>query len=194
VKTIYNIIMVAFVAGIIYLCYSAIMRPIDFNRAKDKRDAVVEQRLDYIRKAEEQYSLSHGGAYCNSWTELIQFVKTAKIAVAKPSKFLTGKMDTTYVSFVDSVYPKGFVVDSLKYVPFSKGLTFELYTRLAEVKRGVNINLLQVQTPYSVYLNGLDTRYIRDIEMIQTRRERYAGLRIGDIERPNGNEGNWVYN
>jgi hypothetical protein len=191
VRIFFKIIIVALFAGIVYLCYSAIMRPVQFNRAKEARDIVVEKQLGYIRTAQIQYSRAHKGAYCNSWTELIKFVKTAKIAVPQMTK---GKPDTTWVSLIDSMYPKGFKADSLKYVPFSKNITFELNTRTIDLPSGKKMYLLQVQTPYRIYLQGMDNRPINDIEMIQTRRGRYAGLRIGDLEHPNNNAGNWEYN
>jgi hypothetical protein len=173
---------------IILLCANAIMAPINFNHAKKLRDKVVEQRLYYIRDAQEAYSKQHNGAYCGTWSELIHFVKTAKL----PKVSLTSEgWDTLLVNVRDSILPKGYNPDSLKYVPYGSGITFELAAKVDSFKTGVKVYLFQAQTPYNVYLYGLDSDELAGLNIIQKKLGKYCGLRIGSIEQPNNNSGNW---
>jgi len=187
-KSFFNVILVIIVAGLIYLIISAIMDPINFNRAKNVRDFKVEQSLINIKKAQIEYSKQHGGEYCSNWSELANFLKRGKLPAIRCKD---DKCDTTWVSILDSIFPKGFNADSMKYVPFGRGIIFELSTRTDTTQRGYKNYLFQAQTPYQVYLRGLDNHELTELINIQTKLKKYSGLKIGDIEQPNNNAGNW---
>ena len=48
-----------------------------------------------------------------------------------------------------------------------------------------------LQTPYETYLGGLNTQELANLKDLQTKLGKYCGLRVGDIEQPNNNAGNW---
>lgn len=50
-KTVFNIVLVLCAAALIYICYSSIMGPINFEKAKKEREQAVIARLIDIRKA-----------------------------------------------------------------------------------------------------------------------------------------------
>jgi hypothetical protein len=58
-------------------------------------------------------------------------------------------------------------------------------------KSGAPIYLLEVKTPYEVYLDGLDKQEIINLIDVQTKLNRYPGLMLGSLEIPNNNAGNW---
>ena len=101
------------------------------------------------------------------------------------------KRDTMWVSVLDTIFPKGFNADSLKYVPFGNGATFEMVTRCDTTKSGAPLNLFQAQTPYETYMSDLDKQLLINLKDVQTKLGKYCGLRVGDIEQPNNNAGNW---
>lgn len=101
------------------------------------------------------------------------------------------KRDTMWVAVIDTVFPKGFIADSLRYVPFGNGKQFEIATKNDTTKSGAPIYLLEVKTPYTVYLSGLDKQEIVNIIDLQTKLGKYPGLMMGSIEVPNNNAGNW---
>ena len=96
-----------------------------------------------------------------------------------------------WVLVKDTVFPKGFCADSLRYVPFGNGAQFEMATRNDTAKSGAPFCLLEVKTPYEVYLNGLNVQEIANLKDLQTKLGRYCGLKIGDLETANNNAGNW---
>ena len=101
------------------------------------------------------------------------------------------KRDTMWVSVLDTIFPKGFNADSLRYVPFGNGKEFEMASRQDTTKSGAPLNLFQAQTPYEAYIGDLDKQQIINLKDVQKKLGKYCGLRVGDIEQPNNNAGNW---
>ena len=56
-KTVFNVILGLCALVLIYICYTSIMGPINFEKAKKHRDAAVIARLIDIRKAQLEYVL-----------------------------------------------------------------------------------------------------------------------------------------
>ncbi len=101
------------------------------------------------------------------------------------------KRDTLWVAVLDTIFPKGFNADSLRYVPFGAGAQFEMAIKNDTAKSGAPIFLFQANTPYEVYLQGLSKQEINNIKDIQEKLFRYPGLMVGSIETPNNGAGNW---
>ena len=101
------------------------------------------------------------------------------------------KRDTIWVAVTDTIYDKSFNADSLRYVPFGNGAQFEMYTKNDTTKSGAPIFLFQANTPYDVYLNGLDKQEIANLKDLQVKLGKYAGLMVGSIDTPNNGAGNW---
>ena len=79
----------------------------------------------------------------------------------------------------------------MRYVPFGNGVQFEMAIKNDTAKSGAPFCLLEVKTPYEVYLNGLDAQEIANIKDVQTKLGKYCGLMIGSLETANNNAGNW---
>lgn len=101
------------------------------------------------------------------------------------------KRDTMWVAVLDTIFPKGFNADSMRYVPFGNGAQFVMNTQSDTTASGAPLHLLEVKTPYTVYLDGLDKQEILNLIDIQTKLKKFPGLMIGSLETPNNNAGNW---
>lgn len=100
--------------------------------------------------------------------------------------------DTMWVSAIDTLYPKGFNADSLRFVPFGNGAQFELRTGCdSSSKSGNKLYLFEAKTPYRAYLEGLNKDELNNLIDLQEELGRYAGLKVGDAEVGNNNAGNW---
>lgn len=99
--------------------------------------------------------------------------------------------DTMWVNAKDTLFHEGYCADSLRYIPFGNGASFEMETRMSSTKSGTPFCLLEVRAPYHVYLNGLDRQEIANLTDRQTKLGKYCGLKIGDLETANNNAGNW---
>ena len=117
--------------------------------------------------------------------------KTGKYDEVKKWGLENFKRETMWVAVKDTVFPKGFNADSLRYVPFGNGAQFEMATRNDTAKSGAPFCLLEVKTPYEVYLNGMNAQEIANLKDLQTKLGRYCGLKIGDLGTANNNAGNW---
>lgn len=117
--------------------------------------------------------------------------KTGKWDEVRKNGLENFKRDTMWVAVLDTIFPKGFKADSLRYVPFGDGAQFEMATRSDTTKSGAPIYLLEAKTPYTVYLEGLDKQEVINIIDIQQKLGKYPGLMMGSIETPNNNAGNW---
>ena len=117
--------------------------------------------------------------------------KTGNYAEVKKWGLENFKRDTMWVAVLDTIFPKGFNADSMRYVPFGNGAQFEMAIKNDTAKSGAPFCLLEVKTPYDVYLNGLDKQEIANLKDLQTKLGKYSGLMIGSLETANNNAGNW---
>ena len=117
--------------------------------------------------------------------------KTGNWKEVEKEGLMNFKRDTLWVAVTDTIYAPGFNADSLRYVPFGNGAQFEMYTKNDTTKSGAPIFLFQANTPYDVYLNGLDKQEIANLKDLQVKLGKYAGLMVGSIDTPNTGAGNW---
>lgn len=226
-KTVINAILALCAIALVYICYGSIMGPINFDKEKAIRDKAIIARLIDIRSAQQEYRLTHEGAYTASFDTLIDFVKTAKLPFIMKIGSLTDEQlnngmtekkamaiiekakktgnwkdvekegltnfrrDTMWVAVMDTIFAKGFNPDSLAFVPYGNGAKFEMAIRKDTTKSGAPLNLFQAQVAYDVYLGDLDKQQLVNLKDMQEKLGKYLGLKVGDIEQPNNNAGNW---
>ncbi len=117
--------------------------------------------------------------------------KTGKWADVEKEGLRDFRRDTTWIALVDTIYGKGFNVDSMKYVPYGNGTQFELATSCDTTKSGSAQWLFEARTPFETYLTGINDQEMKNLISAQKKLGRYCGLKVGDVEQPNNNAGNW---
>ncbi len=123
-------------------------------------------------------------------------VNSGDQAAIKANGLENFRRDTIWVSLKDSLYNyEGFVADSLRYIPFSQGDTFELIACPNTTRSGSIIQVMECNAPDSSFLKGMGKAGKR---LIYNRNEEanakgaYPGLKIGDAGNNwNNNAGNW---
>ena len=106
------------------------------------------------------------------------------------------RRDTVWVSLQDSLYNyEGFVADSMRYIPFAEGDTFELIAVPVTTRSGTIMQVMECNAPDSSFMKGMGKQGKR---LINNRAEEadakgaYPGLKIGDVSGNwNNNAGNW---
>lgn len=221
-KKVINLVLGLCVLALLYLCYSSIMEPINFNKEKEMREAAVKERLIQIRDVEEQYRLQKG-EFCDSFPELIAFIKDGRVPFINKVGELTDEQmekglteakaaaivnsgdaaaiaanglqnfrrDTVWTALADTLFGKGFVADSIQYIPYSNGKKFELEKSVVTNKSGTVQNVMECRATYDDYLQGLSAREVANLKDFADKTERYPGLKIGDLYTANNNAGNW---
>lgn len=106
------------------------------------------------------------------------------------------RRDTVWVSLQDSLYNyEGFVADSMRYIPFSQGDTFELIACPNTTRSGSIIQVMECNAPDSSFLKGMGkagNRLIYNRNEEANAKGAYPGLKIGDAGNNwNNNAGNW---
>ena len=83
-----------------------------------------------------------------------------------------------------------FVIDSLKYIPFSGKQQTEMDAVIKKVS-GVDVPLFEARMPYKKLLKGLDNQLRINLDADRKAQNRFEGLQVGSINTPNNNAGNW---
>ncbi|MBQ8867090.1 MAG: hypothetical protein IJ013_05140 [Bacteroidaceae bacterium] len=117
--------------------------------------------------------------------------KTGKWNDVKKAGLEGFSRDTMFVSLKDSIFGASFNADSLCFVPYGNGAKFELETRVDSTRSGTPLFLFEARTPYEVYLTGINEQELINLIDKQGKLDRYCGLKVGDVEEPNNNAGNW---
>jgi len=149
-KIIQGVLIVAIVV-LSYLIYNSIRKPIRFQEERDKRYAQIIKRLKDIRTAELGFYEKYG-RYTANFDSLIQFIKNDSMPIVKAIGTVPDTLteeqaikmklvyrDTINIAIKDTLFPKGFIADSIKYVPFSGGLMFKL--QAGEIVTGSKIKV-----------------------------------------------------
>lgn len=161
--------LVVLIAALAYADYQSIRVPIDQQIEKEKRYVHVVQRLKDIRTSELAYKAKYQ-KYTSSLDTLISFLKSDSLAVVKAIGEVPDTMtledaiqakivsrDTVLVPVLDSLFgvrhskdrAHPFVVDSLPFVPFTKGKRFLLEAGTIE-RSGAKVPVFQAKdgAPY----------------------------------------------
>ncbi len=170
IKALINVGLVLCVVLLACLCYVSIRVPVRFDEARRQREAAVKARLVDIRRAQAAYHERHGRRFTACFDTLIQFLRSDSMRVGGEG---------------------GSCPDSLRYIPYGRGIPFEMEVLDVTSPSGLTYCLLEVRAPASAYLQGLDRGEVAAWQERQEQLGRYAGLKIGDLESPNNNAGNW---
>ena len=167
---------------------------IAFKAEWTKRERAVIDKLMEIRIAQKAYR-GVSGVFASSFDELSHTLKNDSFTIVKAFEHPDGanpsgdiKYDTVFVSCRDSLQMFGINLDSLRFVPYGMGTTFEIQadtityqnTRMPVVE--VGIQRYVYMGPYS------DSRFAQ----YDSRYDPKAIIKFGDLDRPSL-RGNWEY-
>lgn len=89
---------------------------------------------------------------------------------------------------------EGFNIDELGIIPYSNGDKIEMKAIIKQVS-GVNVPLFEACIPFNSILKGMDHQLLVNLNAERGPSDqypnRYAGWKVGSIEQPNNNAGNW---
>ena len=199
-RIVIQIILGIAICVVAYLVVESINKPLRFNAETKRRYDATVQRLKDIRTAQIAFR-SEYKRYTGSFDTLIEFLKTDSFRIVMQigdsddsSAVAAGKIirKEFRLSVLDSLFKKGYPVDSIRFAPFTNGYEFELGT--ANLEAGmVTVNVFEAKVPFNVLLHGLDPQLLvnYNANWIIRDREKYAGLRVGSLIEPSNNAGNW---
>jgi hypothetical protein len=200
-KTIIQILLTVAILGLGYMLIDSIRQPIRFREAQQARYDRTIQRLKDIRTAQLAYRSVHG-QFAGDFDALINFVKTDSFRVVRAIGFEDEEADeatreeiirdTIRISVRDSLFRRGYPVDSIRYVPFTGGREqFFLGAGTVLTGSGLEVQVFEARVHNDVLLRGLDRQLVINMNDERSRRNQFPGLRVGSLEETTNNAGNW---
>lgn len=210
-RIIIQILLIAAAAYIGYKIWDSIQTPINFDKEREARYDEVVERLKDIRDAQVAFENVHG-YFSGDWDSLINFVKYDSIPKIRKIGMLTDSMmeaglnektamikgliirDTVKVNVLSEVFDENYPIDDLKYIPNSGGEIFWLRQTIITTGSGIKVPVFEARAHNNFILAELKEDYEQEIINLNERNrknERYPGLRVGSIEEPTNNAGNW---
>lgn len=192
-KNVFKILVYLLAVLLGYILYSSIKEPIKFQAAKEARKAVVVKQLEDIRTSQEIYR-SITGNFSGDFDSLSYVLKTGKIPFlvltedpefpGDPEKIIR---DTTYSSALDSLIAMGINLDSIRYVPFSGGKSFDIAADTLTYQSTL-VNVVEVGTYYKEFMGKYaDPKYGKYDQSYDPNKR----IKFGDLSKPNIS-GSWA--
>ena len=104
------------------------------------------------------------------------------------------RRDTIATPLLESLYKGKFdenSLDAIFVIPFSGGQKYVLEVNNQYTNKNGVVPLFQAAAPYESYLGDLDKQELANLVDKETKLGHYAGLKVGSVEEPNNNAGNW---
>jgi hypothetical protein len=182
-----------------YIIYTSIQEPVVFEKQRKYRETIAIERLKDIRTLQVAYKTKYN-KFTGSLDSLIDFYNNGIITVVKQVGSLDDSLavaqkrvfrDSIRIAVKDTLLKRpGFVIDSIAIIPLSGGQKIEMKAIIGKVS-GVDVPLFEASIPFDILLNGLNRQLVVNLNSERKTTDRYPGLRVGSIEAPNNNAGNW---
>ena len=133
IKIVFPLIILSFGIGLI----SIILNPIKKEKEKNYRYEFIKSKMIDIRSAELAFKEKHN-QFTDDFNVLIPFIKMDSFVIVQKTDTLIEYFNEVYreyqfkdtmlvdtlgkVSILDSLFQKGYPIDSLRYVPFGEGV------------------------------------------------------------------------
>lgn len=191
-RIIINVVLILLIIGLVLALYGGIQEPIKFKAEKDRREQVVIAKLMQIRTAQELYR-NITEQFAPNFDTLKQVLENEKFAIVSvtgdpddPNFKGVIEYDTTYSPAIDSIRALGLNLDSLKYVPFGGGATFDMKAEIIDYQ-STKVPVVEVGTKRKVFMGNFgDTRFRKYDQKFDPEKP----LKFGNLTAPNLS-GNW---
>ena len=105
------------------------------------------------------------------------------------------RRDTIELNMLQALYKGEYdenTISTIVEIPFSKGQRFEIEVNNDyKTSQGIRVPIFEARAPFSSYLGDLNAQELVNLIDRETKLEHYAGLKVGDVNAPNNNAGNW---
>ncbi len=200
-KPVLSIVLWVVIVYFGYQIYSSIMTPINFNKIKKERYALVIKNLKTIRDAELAYA-SVNRKFTDKYSDLVNFIETDSFAITEVKNIVVTEqrgritvdvekrvVDTVGFEMVKNSF-EGRDYKGMMNVPGTNA-QFELKTGTVEKVQGVMASVFEAKVDKAVVLEGLNK------DLIRQEKEALGGVNVpgeyiavGSLEDVNSN-GNW---
>ena len=212
VKPVILVVLWVLICYLAYITFMSVYGEIKFNKLKDKRYAVVIEKLIDIRDAQ----LAHRtvtGQFQGDWDKLVSFIDTASFTITqrRDSSVIDAELTRRYggvetfkdiviidtlgsVSVKDSLFGADPRYKTIMNIPVGKaGAKFELKAGILE-QNGLNIPVFEAKAMKKIILDGEDPNLIaKEEQVVSVDGVNGDALIVGSMDEVNTN-GNWPKN
>ena len=187
-----NLVLIILIGLLAYMLYSSIKEPIAFGEAKEKRKNQVVAKLESIRTAQEIYR-NIKGVFASDFDSLSYVLTNDSIPFEKiigdpddPTNADKFQRFLTYSPAIDTIRALGINLDSLRYIPFSDGMVFDIAADTIEYQKTI-VGVVEVGTKWKNFMGPFaDPRYSK----YDSKYDPNKTIKFGDMLKPNIS-GNW---
>lgn len=191
-KILINLLLTLVVAGLGWVLYNSIAEPIQFGEEWRAREKKVSKKLEQVRTAQLAFK-DIVGYYATSFDTLSTVLKSSnfeiKTIIGDPNaENADFKVITSYVPTLDSMTALGINLDSLQYIPYTDGKTFDIEAKvLPEYQNAKNIPVVMVSTVVGDYMGPWNNKKYNKYDQTYNPK---AKLFFGNLGAPS-TDGNW---
>lgn len=105
------------------------------------------------------------------------------------------RRDTIEKNMIETIFKGAYTaqtIDEIVVIPFTDNVRFEMeVNNTYTTSQGINVPLFEVRAHFNTYLADLNDQERINLVDKEEKLEHYPGLKVGSIEAPNNNAGNW---
>ncbi len=105
------------------------------------------------------------------------------------------RRDTIELNMIESLYKGLFdaeTIDQIVVIPYSDNLRYEIEVNdNYKTSQGIHVPLFEARAPFGTYLADQDKQELVNLIDKEQKLDHYPGLKVGSIDAPNNNAGNW---
>ena len=105
------------------------------------------------------------------------------------------RRDTILTNMIQSLYKGQYTEETIGeiiYIPYTDNVKFEVETNNGyTTSQGIKVPIFEIRAHYNTYLHDLNNQERVNLIDKEEKLEHYPGLKVGSVEAPNNNAGNW---
>lgn len=105
------------------------------------------------------------------------------------------RRDTIERNMIETIFKGEFneeTIDQIVVIPYSDNLRYEIEVNDGyKTAQGIHVPLFEARAPFETYLADQDKQELVNLIDKEQKLDHYPGLKVGSIDAPNNNAGNW---
>jgi hypothetical protein len=174
---------------------------LEFKDQKGRYTASFDTLITFLKASKKRIVMKEGSLSDKQLeaglTELAaaKIVRSGNAAEIAANGLQNFRRDTAYVSMIEAIFPSEYTaetIDQIAIIPFSNNEKFVLKVNNSYTNSvGIRIPLFEASAHFSSYLFDLDKQELINSIDVQEKLDKFPGLKVGSVDQPNNNTGNW---
>ena len=105
------------------------------------------------------------------------------------------RRDTILTNMIQSLYKGQYTeetIGEIVYIPYTDNMKFEVETNNSyTTSQGIKVPIFEIRAHFNTYLHDLNAQERANIIDKEEKLDHYPGLKVGSVDAPNNNAGNW---